>query len=65
MKLTMTIVTLLSLAAAPVLVGCGDKEKSSRETTIRRPDGSVSRQRTTVKQQADGDIVTETQRQNR
>jgi hypothetical protein len=47
-----------------MLVGCGDKERRSSETTIRRPDGSVTRQQTKVREQADGDIVTETRRTN-
>jgi hypothetical protein len=44
------------LAGAPMLVGC-DKKLAEDSTTHTNPDGSVSKDSTTVTQQPDGTVV--------
>ena len=49
------------LLAAPLAIGCS-RTISEKETTTHRRDGTVTRDRETVKEKADGSIVIEKDR---
>ena len=49
------------LLATPLAVGCS-RTIAEKETTTRRPDGTVTKDTRTVKERADGSIVVERER---
>ena len=59
----LTLMMGAGLATLPLTAGC-EHDISKSSETVQHPDGTVSHADTTVKQEPNGDVVKETNKQN-